>query len=52
VLAVPSAGKQSVAVIDQLRAVDKKRFVSRAGALSENDLKAIEAAVKQILLLP
>ncbi|HEV8542289.1 MAG TPA: type II toxin-antitoxin system PemK/MazF family toxin [Verrucomicrobiae bacterium] len=51
VLAVPSAGRRSVAVIDQLRAVAKKRFINQAGAVSPADLKAIESAVKQILAL-
>jgi mRNA interferase MazF len=52
VLAVPGAGRQSVAVIDQLRSVDKKRFVNQAGAISPADLQAIESAVNQILALP
>ena len=52
VLALPSAGKDSVAVVDQIRAVDKKRFVSRAGNLSESDLRQLEVATKQVLQLP
>ncbi len=52
VLAVPSAGQDSVAVIDQIRAVDKSRFVSRHGTISTADLNNIEQAVKQILQLP
>ena len=52
VLSVPSAGEDSVAVIDQIRAVDKKRFVSRAGFLAEADLRNRELAAKQILQLP
>ncbi|HTG45576.1 MAG TPA: type II toxin-antitoxin system PemK/MazF family toxin [Verrucomicrobiae bacterium] len=52
VVAVSSVGKQSVAVVDQLRPVDKKRFVSRAGVLSPGELKTLEPAVKQILALP
>ena len=51
-IALPSAGKDSVAVVDQIRAVDKKRFVSRAGNLSEPDLRQLEAATKQVLQLP
>ena|SRR5688500_776434 len=51
-LALPSAGKDSVAVVDQIRAVDKKRFVGRAGSLSESDLRQLEAAAKQVLQLP
>jgi mRNA interferase MazF len=52
VLAVPSAGKTSVAVVDQIRAVDKKRFVNRAGTLSQKDLRELEFAAKQVLQLP
>jgi len=52
VLAVPSAGKDSVAVVDQIRAVDKKRFLGRAGVLSDADLRNLEVAAKQILQLP
>jgi mRNA interferase MazF len=52
VLPVPSAGPDSVAVIDQIRAVDKKRFVNRTGTLAEADLRSLELAVKQVLQLP
>jgi len=52
VLFVPSAGKNSVAVVDQIRAVDKKRFVNRAGTLGDADLRNLEFAAKQILQLP
>jgi mRNA interferase MazF len=52
VLSMPSAGKDSVAVIDQIRAVDKKRFVNRAGFLALEDLRKLEAAVKEVLQIP
>ena len=52
VLSVPSAGKDSVAVVDQIRAVDKRRFVNRAGILADADLRNLELAAKQILQLP
>jgi mRNA interferase MazF len=52
VLSVPSAGRYSVAVLDQIRAVDKKRFVNRAGTLGDADLRNLELAAKQILQLP
>ena len=52
VVFVPSAGKNSVAVLDQIRAVDKKRFVSRAGVLSAADLRTLETSAKQVLQLP
>jgi mRNA interferase MazF len=51
VIAVPSAGKNSVAVVDQIRAVDKKRFANRTGILAAADLRNLEIAVKQVLLL-
>jgi mRNA-degrading endonuclease toxin of MazEF toxin-antitoxin module len=35
----------------QIRAVDKKRFVTRAGILGGADLRNLEAAVKQALML-
>jgi mRNA interferase MazF len=52
VLSVPSAGKDAVAVVDQIRAVDRKRFVNRAGKLAEGDLRNLETAAKQVLQLP
>lgn len=52
IVAVPSAGAKSVAVLDQIRAVDKKRFVNKAGALSAVDLAQVELAAKQVLELP
>jgi mRNA interferase MazF len=51
-LSLPSAGKDAVAVLDQIRAVDKKRFLSRAGVLGENDMRRLELALKQVLQLP
>jgi mRNA interferase MazF len=52
VLSLPSAGRDSVAVVDQIRAVDKKRFLNRAGSLSQADLRQLETATKQVLQLP
>ncbi len=52
VVSLPSAGKDSVAVVDQMRAVDKRRFMSRAGSLTDADLRNLELATKQILQLP
>ena|SRR5437764_10883498 len=51
VVAVPSAGPASVAVVDQIRAVDRSRFVSRHGRLSSVDLGALEDAIKRVLEL-
>jgi mRNA interferase MazF len=49
VVATPSAGGDSVAVCDQVRAVDKTRLVSRIGALSHTDILAIGQGVKRVL---
>ena len=51
VVAVPSAGKNSVAVVDQIRAVDRSRFVSSTGKLSSKDLAVLEEALKRVLEL-
>ena len=52
VIALPSAGPDSVAVVDQMRAVDKRRFVSAKGFLSTDDLEALEEAIGHVLDLP
>src|SRR5580698_1363114 len=52
VVSVPSAGQNSVAVLDQIRAVDRKRFMQRAGVLADSDLRNVELAAKQVLQLP
>jgi len=49
VVSTPSAGGDSVAVCDQVRAVDKERFVDKIGDLSKADLMAVSAGIKQIL---
>jgi mRNA interferase MazF len=51
VVAVRSAGPESVAVCDQIRAVDKARFVRMECTLSTADLHAIEAGVREVLQL-
>lgn len=51
VVATPSAGQYSVAVCDQIRAVDKDRLVEKIGSLTNADLGAIAAGLQQILLL-
>jgi mRNA interferase MazF len=48
-VAVPSAGADSVAVCDQVRAVDKGRLARRRGRLSPADLRAVEAGVRTVL---
>ncbi|MBV8492628.1 MAG: type II toxin-antitoxin system PemK/MazF family toxin [Alphaproteobacteria bacterium] len=51
VVATPSAGQRSVAVCDQLRAVDKRRLVRNEGRLSGADLISIEEGIRRILAL-
>lgn len=45
------AGKKSVAVIDQVRAVAKHRLQSKLGESSESDLATVEGALKTVLQL-
>ena len=49
VVATPSAGAGSVAVCDQVRAVDKGRLTRRAGQLAAADLRAVEDALRAVL---
>ena len=49
VVAVPSAGGDSVAVCDQVRAVDMGRLARMKGRLSDVDLRAIEDGLRTIL---
>ncbi len=51
VVATPSAGQGSVAVCDQIRAVDRSRLSRPGGALSGEDLRAVEAGVRGVLRL-
>jgi mRNA interferase MazF len=48
-IAIPSAGPRSVAVCDQLRAVDKQRLARREGTLAAADLRTLEAALRRVL---
>lgn len=52
VVSVPSAGSGSVAVCDQVRAVDKTRLVRQIGQLSAPDLLALGNGVRQVLGVP
>ena len=47
----PSVGEGSVAVCDQLRAIDKVRFTRMEGALSRENLRAAEDGVRAVLQL-
>jgi mRNA interferase MazF len=51
VVAVPSAGEDSVAVCDQIRAVDRSRLTRSSGALARADLRAVEDGVRAVLRL-
>jgi mRNA interferase MazF len=49
VVATPSAGEGSVAVCDQLRAVDRTRMVTQHGKLAAGDLRAVEEGIRAVL---
>lgn len=49
IVATPSAGEHSVAVCDQVRAVDKQRLTRAAGRLAPADLRAVEAGLRAVL---
>jgi len=51
VVAVPSAGAGSVAVCDQVRAVDKGRLTACAGQVTAADLRAVEDGIRAVLEL-
>lgn len=51
VIATPSFGDKSVAVCDQLRAVDKSRLGRGAGTLNISDIRAVESALRAVLAL-
>lgn len=51
VVATPSAGANSVAVCDQIRAVDKRRLTRTEGHLSATELRAVEDGLRRVLEL-
>lgn len=51
VVATPSAGAGSVAVCDQMRAVDKSRLTRCTGQLTAADLRVVENGVRAVLEL-
>jgi len=51
VVATPSAGPNSVAVCDQLRAIDKRRLTRNSGRLSTVDLQMIKEGIRRVLEL-
>jgi mRNA interferase MazF len=44
-----SAGEGSVAICDQVRAVDKRRLARSNGRLSSADITAVEAGLRSVL---
>ena len=48
VVAVPSIGSQTVAICDQLRAVDKRKIDRLVGAVTDAELALIEDSVKAV----
>ena len=48
---VSCAGRRSVAVLDQIRAVAKERLQKRLGTLSLKDLAAVEDGLREVLEL-
>ena len=50
-IAVLSAGPDSVAVCDQIAAIDKRRLKRRVGALSLADLREVEKSLRVVLVL-
>ena len=44
-----NAGKHSVAVCDQIRAIDKSRLVEKLGMITEGDMEKIVNSVKEII---
>jgi mRNA interferase MazF len=51
IVATPSAGTASVAICDQVRAVDKRRLGRNDGRLSREDLRAVEDCLRRVLEL-
>ena len=48
IVAVPSMGEGAVALCDQVRAVDRKKFGKRIAALTDEELKSVEAGVAAV----
>jgi mRNA interferase MazF len=48
VVAIPSLGANSVALCDQLRAVDKSKISKRIAAITAAEMALIEASVKLV----
>ena len=51
IVSVPSTSRSAVAICDQMRAVDRSRFLRQEGSLSREDLRAVEDGVRAVLQL-
>lgn len=51
VVEVECLGRKTLAVCDQIRAVDKSRLINPAGTLSFSDLEKLENGLRQVLCL-
>jgi mRNA interferase MazF len=51
IVSTPSVGPNSVAVCDQVRAVDKRRLTRNEGQLSAVDLRSVEDSLRRVLEL-
>ncbi len=48
-IGVSCMNKKGIAVIDQIRAVDKSRFLSKCGVLSHEEMEVVEKGLRVIL---
>lgn len=50
-ISVTCEGRRAMAVVDQIRAVAKERLLRRMGELTDQDVRAVEEALKVVLEL-
>ena len=50
-VATPSSGRPSVAVVDQIKAADRARFVRKVGQLTGNEMQELDRALADLLQL-
>jgi mRNA interferase MazF len=50
-VATPSSGKPSVAVVDQIKAADRARFVRKVGELGRAEMQELDRALADFLQL-
>lgn len=48
-IGVQCLGKRAIAIIDQIRAVDKLRLIQECGCLSQEEMSQIENGVRMVL---